>query len=157
MELGAAPGDGAVLDVRVAVSNLNTGHALPSGARFAREVWVELTAIDTTGAAHVVSGALDADGSLRADPQRIELGDRVTHGSMAAVPFEADHHEVHALAAGERRTYTLRVPRSWAGAAIVGLRARLRYRRNTWALRRTLGLGNDSAPVLELAHAEVVL
>ena len=148
--------DAASLRVEVTVTNRNSGHALPSGARFAREVWVELTALDARGARHVVTGGLDDRGAPAAnDAQRIDLGDRVRPRHHPAMIFDADPSEVRAIPAGERRAWTLTVPSSWSGAATVGVAARLRYRRNAWALRESLGLAPDAVAPFDLASAEL--
>ncbi len=44
---------------------------------------------------------------------------------------------------------------SWSGAATVGVTARLRYRRNAWALRESLGLAPDAVAPFDLASAEL--
>ena len=148
--------DGDALAIDVTVTNRNPGHALPSGARFAREVWVELVAVDALGGRHIVTGGLDARGApVEGDTQRIDLGDRVTRSGVAALPLDADAPAVRAIPAGERRAYRLRVPAAWEGVATVSLAARLRYRRNAWALRDALGLAPDVSPPVDLARAEV--
>lgn len=148
--------DGDALRVEVTVTNRNAGHALPSGARFAREVWVELTAVDARGDRHVVSGGLDERGApTPSDEQRIELGDRVRPRHHPAMVFDAEPSEVRAIPAGGRRTWTLTVPSSWRGAVTTGVAARLRYRRNAWALRESLGLAPDAVAPFDLASAEL--
>ncbi len=147
----------ASLDVDVTVINRNPGHSLPSGARFAREVWVEVTAIDARGARHVVTGGLDDRGAPLAEERRIELGDGVTHMGVAALPLAADHVEVRAIAAGERRAWTVPVAASWESSPTVSISARLRYRRNAFALREALGLAPDTVAPIDLAAATLSL
>src|SRR4029453_12508786 len=59
--LSTAPGD--TFTVTVGVTNHATGHALPSGTSFSRQMWIEITA--TAGAETLYrSGQLDANQDL---------------------------------------------------------------------------------------------
>ncbi len=148
--------DGGSIGLEVTVINRNTGHALPSGARFAREVWVEVTAVDASGARHVVTGGLDSHGApLADDASRIDLGDRVTRAGMPSLPLDADPPEVRAVPAGARRAWRVTVPSGWDRAATTSIVARLRYRRNAWSLREALGLPPDVAAPVDLAESSV--
>lgn len=148
--------DGGSIVLEVTVMNRNTGHALPSGARFAREVWVEVTAVDATGAQHVVTGGLDPRGApLPGDASRIDLGDRVTRAGRPALPLDADPPEVRAVPAGARRAWQVLVPAAWDRAPTASIAARLRYRRNAWALREALGLPPDVVEPVDLAEASI--
>jgi len=154
IELAVRGRSGAWLDVEVTVLNRNTGHALPSGARFAREVWVELAAVDVDGARHVVSGGLDAAGAITAGlAPTMELGDRASPRGAGVPVLDAAPPEVRAVPAGGRRAWAVRVPSTWGGAATATIAARLRYRRNAWALRAALGLAPDVAAPTDLASA----
>lgn len=133
------------------IANRNPGHALPSGARFAREVWVEVTARDATGAVHTVSGGTDAQGAPLDAETRIELGDRIAYHDGVRVPWRASLLAVRALAPGSARTWPVTVPARWNGAPTVSATARLLYRRNDARLRASLGIpltAHDGAPAV---------
>jgi len=119
---------GAIRTVDVVVHNDNPAHSLPSGVRFAREVWV-------------TAEALDAQDNPLPGPQeapRIDLGDRPVDASGARVlPHAAVRSEHHAIGPGATGRYTLRLP--WPEGA-VRVRARVFYRRNAAWLREALGL-----------------
>lgn len=139
------------LAVEVTVRNRNLGHALPSGARFAREAWVEIVARDALGREHSVSGALDDRGApVTETPARVDLGEVVTDPRAL---FEGPALPHHAIPAGGERAFAYSVPAAWEGSATVAVRARLRFRRNAWALRAALGLAADTAPPFDLATA----
>ncbi len=125
----ASPSGDGPARVEVAVYNDNPAHSLPSGVRFAREVWVSLEALDDRH-----DGALAVPG----ENPRVDLGDRPVDASGARVlPHAAVGSEHHAIAAGESGRYVLSLP--WpAGASRV--RARVYYRRNAAWLREALGL-----------------
>ena len=59
-------GDGAD-HVIVRVANVGAGHALPTGVSDFRELWLEVTATDATGAEIFTSGVPAADGAVPAD------------------------------------------------------------------------------------------
>ncbi len=142
--------DGALV-FALTITNRNPGHALPSGARFAREVWVEVTARDATGATHTVSGGTDAAGAPRDPETRIELGDRIAYHDEVRVPWRASVLAVQALAPGASRTWRVNVPDRWNGAPTVSVTARLLYRRNDARLRASLGIpltARDGAPAV---------
>jgi hypothetical protein len=139
----------------VTVINRNAGHALPSGARFAREVWVEVAATDVTGARHVLSGGLDARGAPLDAATRIELGDRPEAPAGGVPVLDAEAPASRSIPAAGARAWAVRVPAAWGEAATTSVTARLRYRRNAWALRAALGLAPDEAPPVDLARAEL--
>ena len=97
--------------LRVSLTNVGAGHAVPTGVAALRDIWVEVALLDD-------SGSGDA-------PRRIiELGDRPLADDRAvALPTEADRIEHRALGAGETRSIELELP-SDARAAVITLRAR---------------------------------
>ncbi|MBI5516368.1 MAG: hypothetical protein HY909_21465 [Deltaproteobacteria bacterium] len=135
--------NGATLRVEVTMTNRNTAHALPSGARFARELWLEVRALTDQGTT-VLAGAPE-------DPRRVELGDRVTRNGLPALPTASDPPEVRALPAAGSRTVTLELPASVGGSPVRALTAVLRFRRNDPRLRQALGLPPDPTGPLDLA------
>ncbi|MFO0606236.1 MAG: hypothetical protein U0324_23885 [Polyangiales bacterium] len=157
IELAVHGRDAASIDVAVTVVNRNSAHALPSGARFAREVWVEVAAVDARGGRHVVTGGLDADGAPLREDARIELGDPAVAHRGGVPVLGADGPTDRSIPAAGRRSWAVRVSAVWDGAATTAVTARLRYRRNAWALRAALGLAPDRAPPVDLAQAELSL
>jgi hypothetical protein len=63
---GLAPSamPGAPLDFDVTIVNDRTGHSIPSGVSFSREMWIEARVTDGTGAILFHSGALHPNGDL---------------------------------------------------------------------------------------------
>jgi hypothetical protein len=146
---------GQTLEVEVTVQNRNLGHALPSGARFAREAWIEIVARDALGREHTVSGALDARGApVTETPARVDLGEVVTDPRAL---FEGPALPHHAIPAGGEASFAYAVPVEWEGSATVTVRARLRFRRNAWALRAALGLAPDTTAPFDLATATAMV
>jgi hypothetical protein len=74
VDLPAAAAPGETITVRALVANDKTGHNLPSGVSFARQVWLEVTVRDDAGGALYVSGDLDANGDLRDEHSEIDPG-----------------------------------------------------------------------------------
>jgi len=56
----------------VFISNFGTGHNLPSGFAFARQLWIEITATDSTGQPFFTSGVLQNPGDDLCDPDGLE-------------------------------------------------------------------------------------
>jgi hypothetical protein len=129
--------------VTVVVHNDNPAHSLPSGARFAREVWVTVEALDARGAVLPASG----------EAPRVDLGDVPVEASgLRVLPHAAVRSEHRAIGPASSARFTLRG--LWPAGA-VGLRARVYYRRNAAWLREALGLRPlDEAPHV-LAEAVV--
>lgn len=153
LSLRAVSRGDAGIEVGVEVFNRNPAHSLPSGARFAREVWIEVTAMDALGGLHTLSGG-DDDAP---DPMRIDLGDQVTRNGRPALPTASDAPRVRAIAAGGRREFVYVIPVGWGDARTVEVRARLRFRRNDRALRARLALPPLDAPPIDLARATLTL
>lgn len=65
-----AAGDTLLLQTRV--QNSETGHALPSGTTFEREMWLEIVVRDAGGDTVYVSGHLDANGDLHTEHSEID-------------------------------------------------------------------------------------
>jgi hypothetical protein len=65
---------GETLTVRARVANDRTGHNLPSGVSFARQVWLEVIVRDDVGDTVFVSGDVDANGDLRDAHSELDPG-----------------------------------------------------------------------------------
>lgn len=116
----------AVTSSEVRLTNVGAAHAVPTGQLGLREVWVDVTVIDDSGAVHEFSRALD----LTAD-----LGG-------ADVFTEADTLVPHGLAANETRVF----PISGSAARVS---ARLYFRSVRATTARALGLPTAAELVLE--------
>jgi hypothetical protein len=128
-----APGE--TLDVTVHVTNDRTGHSLPSGTTFSRQMWVSIAAF--TGPDTLFrSGNLDSNGDLRdehsevdpgGDPDLFNFGAKLLGGDDVTV-FSATGIEENLLAVNETRTkhYAVPVPAGHTGA--IALEVRLLFR-----------------------------
>ncbi len=73
---------GAPLDLEFAITNDRTGHSIPSGTSFARDMWMEIEVRDASNALIYRSGWLEANGDLTAaDPDLVEFGGRLLDGN----------------------------------------------------------------------------
>ena len=64
LELSPVYRNGALAEVRVRVKNVRAGHNLPTSLTNVREMWLEVTAKDASGATVIASGGFDGSGSL---------------------------------------------------------------------------------------------
>jgi hypothetical protein len=78
---------GSTLDVALRVVNDRTGHAIPSGTSFSREMWIEVRVLDGKGATLYHSGALAANGDLVEDADLEWFGSIATDASGARTFF----------------------------------------------------------------------
>jgi hypothetical protein len=56
--------DGQLNEIKVRVKNMRAGHNLPTSLTNVRQMWLEITATDSSGKTVVSSGKIDADGHL---------------------------------------------------------------------------------------------
>ena len=120
-------GDTAV--IAVTVYNDKTGHAIPSGTSFARQMWVELSVADAGGDTLYQSGHLDANGDLRdasSDPDLVLFNSEVE--VSGATVFTITQLTNRMLYPFDRRdvAYRVAVPAGVPGPLAVS--ARLRFR-----------------------------
>jgi Cytochrome c554 and c-prime len=111
----AAPGE--TLDVTVTITNDRTGHSLPSGTSFSRQMWVSITAFSGPDTLYR-SGHLDANGDLRdehseidpgGDPDLFHFGAKLLGGDDVTV-FSATGIEENLIPATRSRTKRFEVP-----------------------------------------------
>lgn len=122
-----AAGDTAL--IVASVDNDKTGHAIPSGTSFARQMWIEISVADAAGDTLYQTGHLDANGDLRdatTDPDLV-LFNSVVEVSGATV-FTVTELTNRMLDPFERRdaAYRVAVPEGTPGPLAVS--ARLRFR-----------------------------
>jgi hypothetical protein len=149
LRLSARPG--SPTDLLVTLRNELDGHAFPTGSTFNRQVWLELSVTDATGALLYQTGDLDENGDLRdawsaidpyGDADLIQLGSRLTApgGAPTFLAWHATEHTNPALQPLQIRSYTLFVPTTADTAYPLRVEARLRMRAYGPYLMRALGL-----------------
>jgi len=125
---------GGTLDLGVAVSNELTGHSIPSGTSFSRDMWIEITVSDGTGALLYRSGWLEANGDLvdpTVDLALVRFGSVMTdeNGDPTLFTWRAvaiDETELLRYGATRQASYAIDVPAGTPGPLTVV--ARLRFR-----------------------------
>lgn len=169
---------GLLTDVELAVTNLNEGHDLPSGAAFDRQVWLEIFATDGTGNILIETGTLDANGDLRdahsefepnTDPplaQGMTIFRSYLYDINGEETFnfidEAITIEDFSIEAGQTRYVQLKLmPEPTAATALpITIQVRLLYRPYPPHVLRALGLAAkiiDAVPIFEIDSAVLVL
>ena len=134
---------GAPLEFSVTVTNHRTGHAIPSGTSFAREMWLDVAVKDASGASIYRSGALDAEDDLIRDPDLAFFGARLldvngdeTFFTWRAVAID----ESKLLQFGQRREVPYSVVVPPGTPAPLSVEAALRFRPVPPGLVRDLAL-----------------
>ena len=130
------------------VQNNNVGHAFPSGSRFARDVWIEWSEQLADGRWEVRSGALSPVGGFVQSESipRIEFHDALS----TPLATEATITAVRAIDSGQSKEFSIPVR-----PGTTAVRARLRYRAQSFALLEVLNLLNALSPPIEIATAEI--
>jgi hypothetical protein len=156
---------GDTLAVVVSVINDKTGHALPSGTSFSRQMWIEITATADAGADTLYrSGNLDANGDLRdsnseldpdGDPDLVNFN-TVLEGGPDVTVFTASGIRNRLLQPFERRDTTYRVPIPAGTTGPVEVAVRLRFRPLPPFKVRRLGRQDlvPLIPIFDMAGAE---
>jgi hypothetical protein len=170
LELGAPEeiAAGQQLDVLVTVENLISGHNLPTGSTFIRELWVEVTATDANGEVLYQTGHLDANGDLRHHFSELDpYGDSDLllfngtlinrDGEPEIFPWKAAELVSTTIPPRYARTRTLFVPTASDTASPVTIRSRLRFRSHPPFLLRALGLDQllDKIEIHDIASEEM--
>lgn len=158
----AAPGE--TILVQANVFNDKTGHSLPSGTTFERQMWVEIAVTDDAGDTVYVSGSLDANGDLRDRHSEIDPdGDadltlwtatiRDDAGDETVTVFRATSIQARLIGAGETDggAYRVLVPAAASGSLHVSVR--LLFRPFAPYLLRARGVGplQPENPIFEMA------
>lgn len=127
--------------IRVEVTNINNGHALPSGSTADRQVWVHLVARDTTGEVVFESGMLDRNGDLMdrvpghsldplGDPDLLLFGSLLfgDDGEHVTFPWQAARSQDILLQPGQTGWREYEIPRADIDGGRLEVEATLRYR-----------------------------
>ena len=144
--------------VAVTVTNKGAGHSFPTGVTDIREPWVELDAIDATGAILARYGGVDANGLLPSSAARFGIDIAAADGGIlelhqlsetTAIPFD------RRVPAGGSVTVTLTAPDALpTGAA--ALQATLYYHNvRTSYYRAATGDDAGAAPLVTVASTVV--
>jgi hypothetical protein len=107
---------GEALDFDVTVLNDKTGHSIPSGVSFSREMWIEVTLRDGAGNAIYRSGSLDpTTGDLLQDPD-LEFFGAIAYdanGAPTSMNFRAasiDESKLLPFRASRTANYSIMIP-----------------------------------------------
>ncbi len=158
----AAPGE--TIAVQANVFNDKTGHSLPSGTTFERQMWLEIVVTDAAGDTVYVSGDRDANGDLRDRHSEIDPnGDadltlwtatiRDASGDEEVTIFRATSIEARLIRAGDTDGGTYRVAVPAAAAGSLHLSVRLLFRPFAPYILRARGVGSlqPENPIFEMA------
>jgi hypothetical protein len=155
----AAIAPGETLLVTVEVANDSTGHALPSGTSFSRQMWVEITATNGTETLYQ-SGQLDANQDLldehseiapNGDPDLLLFSSELLGGDDVSV-FSATGIRENLLDYKEAQARTYRVPVPPTAAGGIQIAVRLRFRPFPPYKARAQGQADlvDQIPIFEM-------
>jgi hypothetical protein len=131
-EVPASVAAGDTLHLRFPVTNDRTGHAIPSGTSFAREMWMSVEVRDAADALLYRSGWLEANDDLtEADPDLVSFGSdlRDADGERTVFLWQAvSIDESRLLQYGDTRVaeYALEVPPGTPGPISVDVALRFR-------------------------------
>jgi Cytochrome c554 and c-prime len=143
---------GQSLDFGIRVTNDRTGHSIPSGVSFARQMWLAITVRDANTNVIYESGALTANGDLPSaseDPDLQGFFAVMYDATGAPTPFAwlaASIDETGLLRYLESRRVDYHVPVPAATPGPLTVQATLRFRSLPPAVVRELGL-DDILPI----------
>lgn len=153
LHLPAHVARGAGADMRVDVTNVGAGHAIPTSITELRQMWIALTVSDADGREVFEEGAVGEDGAV--DPKAPMFHARLAdaEGNPTHLPWRAAKMIEERLI-GPKQTvserYTVRVPAGAKGPLKV--RAALRYRSAPQeVLDELLGKGRFPVRVVDMA------
>jgi len=159
--LTGAPVPGAGVDLIVDIANDGTGHNVPSGVPFNREMWLSVEVRDAAGTLLYSSGALDENGDLfdrASDPGLFNA--QATMLKADSTPtlntWEAEYLINPSIRPGETRRVEYHVDTHAATAGLLTADVRLRFRSFPPPLLRALGLHDLlPIPIIDMAEATV--
>jgi hypothetical protein len=147
---------GAELQFTVSLTNDKTGHNVPSGTSFRREMWLSVVVKDASGNTLYSSGQLDANNDIIEDNDLFSAQStmRRADGSPTHATWEAASVENPAIRPGETRDiqYGFVVPSEASGELSVDVA--LRFRSFSPSSLRDLGLDQLlPIPIIDMAEA----
>lgn len=137
---------GAPIAFDVAIENDRTGHSIPSGVSFAREMWIEVTLGAGVGSPVYHSGYLKPDGELVSpaeDPELAFFGAIAFDKNGVPTPFNfraASVDESRMIPFSATRTHDYAIATSGFAPGSYTLDVALRFRAVRPSMVRTLGL-----------------
>lgn len=154
---------GSDLPIQVRLVNDKTGHDVPSGVPFIRQMWLSVIVRDQGGTILFASGQLDANGDLmdhhslfpERDSSLFNTQATMLRADSTETPFtwEAVSLDNHSIKSGETRRagYVAAIPLGTAGALTVEIK--LRFRSFPHYVMRGLGLASLlPIPIIDMAE-----
>jgi hypothetical protein len=175
LELTQTDDHGDSIAIRASVTNINNGHALPSGSTADRQVWVHLQATDERGQVVFESGMLDPNGDLmdrvdghsltpEGDPHLLLFGSFLFDENEAHVnfPWQAVRSQDFLLQPGQTGWREYLIDKETIRNQFIRVNARVRYRTFPPFLIRLLQsegyLAEDAIgviPIVDMAEAQI--
>ena len=128
---------GDTLDLQIRLINDRTGHSVPSGVPFIRQVWLSLVLLDGIDTVYV-SGDMDANGDLKDGNSSFPERDTDLFNTQATMyrsdglptglTWEADSLDNPAIVAGETRPVDYSIPVPGTATGPLRLELKLRFR-----------------------------
>ena len=139
-----APGE--LLDFDVTIVNDRTGHSIPSGVSFSREMWNEVKVTDGSGAILLHSGSLHPNGDLVTETEDPDLAffGAIAHdpqGAPTSMNFRAatvDESRMIPYLASKTNSYSAQIP--LGATAPIRVEVAVRFRPVRPSMIRELGL-----------------
>ncbi len=159
---------GESFTISISLNNHRTGHNIPSGSIFERQMWIQISLTDASGNPFFTSGDFDANFDLRnqhsayvqngqsdPDSQLVLFTGTALHGSEETLFFwEADRFEKNTIAPFEVRTESYSIPALTSGPVMLSVK--LLFRSFPPYLLREIGLADlvSELPVIEMETFE---
>lgn len=156
---------GSNLPLRVTLTNDKTGHDVPSGVPFIRQIWVSLIVRDQQGATIYQSGQLDANGDLMDKHSGFPERDQNLFNTQASMlradssetgfPWDAAYLTNPSIKPGETRVVDYQVPVPGSASGTLSVEIKLRFRSFPPYVIRSLGLENLlPIPIIDMAELQ---
>lgn len=161
-ELALSPEPDGGADLVVALTNDGTGHNVPSGVPFNREMWLEVIVRDASGTVLYTSGGLDENGDLMDSSRDPDLFNaQATMLKADSTPtfntWEALYLINPSIRPGETRRVEYHIDTRDAFPGPLTSNIRLRFRSFPPPLLRALGLHELlPVPIIDMAEAAVI-
>lgn len=147
---------GGKLQFSVSLTNNKTGHNVPSGTSFRREMWLSVTVKDASGTVVYSSGQLDTSGDIIADPDLFNARSTMIRpdGAPTTATWEASSIENPAIRPGETRVIDYAVILPGESSGTLTIEVALCFRSFAPALLRAVGMDELlPLPITDMAGA----